>query len=174
MISSGLDCTVSLWDLRSTGKKMDTSPVATFDGKKSINSSYFSATGTYVVATTMNNKLEVLKDFHLSSVGKSKTPIVKPYHSISHDNHTGRWLSTFMATCHPYDDNIFAVGCMKHPRQVELFDSAGTGKKPRAVVTHEEHLTAVVSRLAFHPTSERCILAGGNSSGRVVIMESSI
>lgn len=108
----------------------------------------------------MNHKLDLLEDFHLST--KSN---VKPTHSIRHDNMTGRWLTTFQAAWHPVYD-IFGHGSMAKPRVAEIFQN--NGKRDRAV--GGEALTAVVSRLAFHPRTDRIILAGGNSSGRVTIV----
>ena len=111
------------------------------------------------MSTTQDNKLDMFRKFHLSS-SKAST---KPIKSILHDNKTGRWLTTFQAVWHPNLD-IFGVGSMAKPRSVELFDSSG---ERRAAVTG---LTAVVSRLAFHPRSDTILLAGGNSSGRVTIV----
>ena len=110
----------------------------------------------------MNHKLDILEDFHLAkSKGNAK---VKPAHSIRHDNMTGRWLTTFQAVWHPRYD-IFGVGSMSKPRVVEVFANA-----KRQCGVGGEALTAVASRLAFHPRTDRIILAGGNSSGRVTIV----
>ena len=60
----------------------------------------------------MADKLDVLEDIHLtasSGGNKKEAPIVKPLHSIRHDNKTGRWLTTFQAICHPQLDDVFAV-----------------------------------------------------------------
>ena len=111
----------------------------------------------------MNDKLDLLDDFHLQTAPKENS-IVKPTHSIRHDNHTGRWLTTFHAVWHPRYE-IFGVGSMSKPRVVEVF---GQGKRQCAV--GGDALTAVASRLAFHPRTDRIILAGGNSSGRVTIV----
>jgi WD40 repeat protein len=173
MISSGLDGTVKLFDLRhlktkkSAQSAVATPAVAEFNGVRSINSAFFSPSGQCVVTTTQNNKLDVLKDFHLeSSKGKNKTnDTVKAWKSISHDNHTGRWLSTFMARFHPSLD-IFCVGSMKQPRRLEIFSP--TDGLLRGV--QGEALTAVASRCCFHPSTDQLIVVCGNSSGRVTIV----
>lgn len=85
-------------------------------------------------------------------------------HSIRHDNRTGRWLTTFQAIYHPTIDNFFAVGSMLQPRCVELFHG---GKRFESI--RGEAMQSVASRLAFHPRSDRIVLAGGNSSGRVTL-----
>ena len=170
MISSGLDTCVSLWDLRKFQKENNKSmktmnPLALYQGVKSINSAYFSpVTGQHVVATTMNNRLDILKDFHLqgNASGKKKH-IVTASNSMRHDNMTGRWLSTFMAQWHPSIEDLFCVGSMEKPRNVHVYDT----KQQRAAVGG---LSAVVSRVCFHPSPHEVILAGGNSSGRVTIV----
>jgi hypothetical protein len=60
--------------------------------------------------------------------------------------------------------DIFCCGSMNQPRCMEIFDSQG--KLLRAVTG--ESLTSVMSRTCFHPSTDRLIMIGGNSSGRVV------
>ena len=163
LATGGLDCQVCLWDIRKLGGKKDPLSLATYFGGKSINSAFFSPSGTTLVATTMNNKLDILKDFHLEK-SASKGSKVQPAHSIRHDNMTGRWLTTFQAVWHPVYE-IFGVGSMSKPRVVEIF-----AQQERTCAVGGEALTAVASRLAFHPRTDSIILAGGNSSGRVTIV----
>lgn len=108
----------------------------------------------------MSNTLDLTKDAHLSN-----KKILEPTRRVRHDNHTGRWLSTFMAQWHPSMD-IFVVGSMRKPRAIELFDS--DGEELRAI--EGESLTAVASRCCFHPCQDKLILVGGNSSGRVTVV----
>ena len=180
LISAGLDCTVNLWDVRRLGDSRTLrtnkapTPVASYNGGRSVSSAFFSATGKYVVSTTMANKLDVFADFHLASNDSSdsnnnsnKQLSTQPLHSIRHDNMTGRWLTTFQAVVHPHRDDLFAVGSLQQPRCVEVW-SATTGERRRAI----PGLTAVASRLAFHPClTDRVVLVGGNSSGRVTILQ---
>jgi len=171
---------VNLWDVRQLGdsrkggRHKTPTPIAHYNGGRSVSSAFFSASGQYVVSTTMADKLDIFENFHLvGNNGKSTAKkaaaatVVKPFHSIRHDNKTGRWLTTFQAVFHPAVDNVFAVGSMRKPRCLEFFDAA-TGTCRRAVAG--EALTAVASRLAFHPRTDRVVLAGGNSSGRVTIV----
>jgi WD repeat-containing protein 76 len=167
MISGGLDCTVKLWDLRrlpsslSSGSGMP-APVQEYHCGKSVNSAFFSPSGRAALATTMNNKLDIMRDFHLPA-GSDRKPVVN---SIPHDNRTGRWLSTFMAQFHPALD-IFCVGSMQQPRRIQLYD-ADDSVLLRDVTG--DAMTAVASRCCFHPRTDRLILVGGNSSGRVTVV----
>lgn len=165
MLTGGLDCTVKLWDLRklgdsrTAGKYKAPQPIAYYNSGKSVNSAFFSPSGRYVVSTTMANKLDLFEKFQNAS------SVHKPVNSIRHDNLTGRWLTTFMARWHPLLD-YFCVGSMQRPRAVEVFDC--NGKLLRTI--RGEALTAVASRCCFHPSVDRLILAGGNSSGRVTVI----
>jgi len=176
LISAGLDCMVQLWDIRNLGYNRKSShatartkaPLAFYNGGKSVNSAFFSPSGRYAVSTTMNNKLDIFQDMHLKEgvSTKQKNISIKPFKSIAHDNRTGRWLSTFMARFHPSVD-IFCVGSMKHPRQMEIF-SAEEASLIGAV--SGESLSAVASRCCFHPSTDTLTVVGGNSSGRVTIL----
>ena len=108
----------------------------------------------------MSNTLELTKEAHLTNEAS-----LKPTKRVRHDNHTGRWLCTFMAQWHPSMD-IFVVGSMKKPRAIEIFDSEGQ----ELSVIQGESLTAVASRCCFHPSQDKLILVGGNSSGRVTVV----
>mmetsp|Transcript_13664 Transcript_13664/g.29697 ORF Transcript_13664/g.29697 Transcript_13664/m.29697 type:complete len:592 (+) Transcript_13664:182-1957(+) len=169
MATAGLDCTVKLWDIRkfkspkvahkaTTGCK----PLGTQQAGRSVNSAFFSPSGKSIVSTTMNNYLDLTENMHTQS------GTVKATTKIRHDNHTGRWLSTFMAQWHPTmtNEELFVVGSMRQPRTMELFGGE-TGKLLRGV--KGESLTAVVSRCCFHPSQERLVVVGGNSSGRVTV-----
>lgn len=188
LMSSGLDNTVRVWDLRNfrdnrthhVNSKKSPQPVSYYTGSKSVNSSYFSPSGQYAVATTMSDKLDIFENIHLGGSstttssssskknnGHQHDPIVvPPIISKYHDNRTGRWLSTFMACYHPNHD-IFCVGSMDRPRAVDIFDGKN-GNRIRSVTG--DALTAVLSRCCFHPRSDQIIIAGGNSSGRVTII----
>ena len=119
----------------------------------------------------MANTLNIYQDAHLkfndANAKKGKTGIiVTPEHVIRHNNNTGRWLTTFMAQWHPELD-IFCVGSMQKPRAIDVFDGA-SGDLLRAI--NGEALTSVASRCCFHPTSDKLVLVGGNSSGRVTVI----
>lgn len=155
---------MKLWDIRqfqSNRKGKRQIPLSTQQARKSVNSAFFSPTGSTLLSTTMSNTLDITRDAHLVS-----HTALQPTRRVQHDNHTGRWLSTFMAQWHPSLD-IFCVGSMKKPREIEIFDSEGNIL--RAI--QGEALTAVASRCCFHPCRDtKLVVIGGNSSGRVTII----
>ncbi len=164
--TTGLDRTINIWDIRkfkSTGTKAKSGKksVAWIETGKSCSSAFFSASGVDLLATTMADTLTITKDFKGSGQ-------IKPEQTIKHNNQTGRYLSTFMARWHPVKD-WFVVGCMKQPRQIEVFANNGKGKYALRASMKGEYLTAVCSRNVFHPTLP--VLAGGNSSGRVTVVD---
>lgn len=106
----------------------------------------------------MADTLELFANPQLSTGTLSATK------KIAHNNHTGRWLSTFMARWHESTD-VFVVGSMQQPRSIEVFDGSGN----MISLLQGEGLTAVASRCCFHSSTERMLIVGGNSSGRVYV-----
>jgi WD40 repeat protein len=163
--TAGLSTVVQVWDLRTmTGSlSKKPKPLAWQNVGKSVNSAFFSPSGKRLLTTTMMDHLDILEDAHLAS-GLIKAPKTR----IKHDNHTGRWLSTFMARWHPATfsgEEIFVSGSMNKPRTIEIFGVDGS--LLRAI--RGDALTAVASRCCFHPSTEKLIVIGGNSSGRLTI-----
>ena len=171
--TAGLDCTVRIWDIRKlhspntssrSGGKTNTKDheaLATLHCGKSINSAFFSPSGTNLLCTTMANSIDIVRDAHLQ-VGT-----MQDVKRIYHDNITGRWLSTFHAQWHAKEE-IFCVGSMSKPRRIEIFDGS-SGDLLRAI--EGDAMTSVSSRCCFHPSEEKLVVCGGNSSGRVVLCQ---
>jgi len=132
--------------------------VATYTVGLSVSSSFFSPSGNSLLSTSFANRLDLIGDPH------KQEGTMKPTVKIAHNNQTGRWLSTFMASWHP-EYPIFVCGSMKKPRCIEIFNEKG--KLLREV--SGTSLTAVASRCCFHPSTSKLIVVGGNSSGRVVV-----
>ena len=128
---------------------------------RSINSAFFSPSGNTLVATSMDDHITLTSDAHIMK-GK-----MKHTKRIYHNNQTGRWLSTFMTQWHPTTKkDIFTIGCLKQPRRIEIFDG-NSGALDKTL--SGDAITAVSSRCCFHPTENRMVVMGGNSSGRVVV-----
>ena len=133
LATAGLDNTVKLWDVRAMGSKSGEShlspgsaiPLAFQDAGRSVNSAFFSPSGSKLLSTTMADSLDITENIHIAK-GR-----VAPTQRVKHNNRTGRWISTFMARWHPgLDDPVkemFVVGSMGQPRTVEVYG----GKKIR-------------------------------------------
>ena len=168
LASAGLDCTLKIWDVRKFGggsrqsrngrKNKMLTVVSEYNAGKSINSAFFSPSGKALLATAMTDRLEIFTDPHLSK-GK-----LEPAKRVPHDNRTGRWLSPFMARWHPSLD-LFVVGSMQQPRTIEVFDRDGHVLRR----IQGTALTAVASRCCFHPSPDKLVIVGGNSSGKIVV-----
>jgi hypothetical protein len=192
--TGGLDGIVRLFDVRKFGDsrgsiKKNPVPLCTQVAGLSISSSFFSPSGKSLLTTSFANRLDLTDDAHLHTEG---TKPIKPTYSIRHNNQTGkshlpcfcdvqkyasscrrncyccfsligRWLTTFQATWHPQQD-IFCCGSMNKPRCIEIFNSRGTLLRS---ITGDA-MTSVMSRTCFHPSTDKLVIVGGNSSGRVV------
>eukprot|EP00520_Triparma_pacifica_P001050 CAMPEP_0118653354 /NCGR_PEP_ID=MMETSP0785-20121206/11788_1 /TAXON_ID=91992 /ORGANISM="Bolidomonas pacifica, Strain CCMP 1866" /LENGTH=545 /DNA_ID=CAMNT_0006545895 /DNA_START=57 /DNA_END=1691 /DNA_ORIENTATION=- len=158
----GLDREVKLFDVRKFGKWNQKSkktskapkPFATHAFAGSINSTFFSPSGSYLLTTSTANVLSLTTDAH-----KCKGDMSKASQIISHNNQTGRYLATFMARWHPSHD-IFTVGSMNKPRQIEVFGKEGKGKFKCQARIRGDGVSAVCSRNAFHDTLP--VLIGGS------------
>jgi len=140
--------------------------------EKSINAGYVSPDGTNLVTVSQDNTVKVWKHGDASTgllVPVNCKPSVKPdCNTLRHDNHTGRWLSTFHPAFDPKAPNAFLLGSMERPRRLEVFTPTGLGAGvTRAHVFKDDYLGAVVSRGAFHPSLH--VVVGGNSSGRCYV-----
>lgn len=112
----------------------------------------------------MANTIDVINEAHLQTGLCSN---LDRMHRIRHDNQTGRWLTTFQAQWHPSTrEDLFVVGSMNRPRRIEVFDGS-SGALIRGI--EGEAMTSVSSRCCFHPSQDKLIVCGGNSSGRVII-----
>ncbi|KAJ9586229.1 hypothetical protein L9F63_020138 [Diploptera punctata] len=153
-ITSSALCEVKIWDRRYINKK-SAQPVCSLSHPKGLTSAFFSPSAKYVLTTCNDDRLRVY------DVREMKTTIPRIVANIKHNNHTGRWLTTFKATWHPQRDDLFVVGSMERPRRIALYSSEGK-------IVHnlkDENLASVCSICVFHPTQD--IVFGGNSSGRV-------
>jgi hypothetical protein len=107
---------------------------------------------------------------------------VAPLRSISHNNHTGRWLTPFQATWHPHSEDVIVVGDMK--RAVDVIgttaasDDGDDGEQHKEewwVRLTDEKMGTIPSLNAYHPTLSHAghhptsILASANASGRVFV-----
>ncbi len=165
--SSGMGGKISFHDIRKLKETKKSSNVKELNSldlhSKSINAAYMSGDGEHIVSVSQDNTIKLVNNF-LDNKNQS-------VYKINHDNHTGRWLSTFKHSFDPKNPNVFVVGSMERPRQIEIFN---INKKKCTLEPirkfKSDFLGSVCSRNIFHPTLD--IIAGGNSSGRVHIIRS--
>ena len=86
---------------------------------------------------------------------------------VSFFNSIKQFYNFFQAEWHPTRDDIFFVGSMVQPRQIDVYSDQGDHF---VLGDGGENLASVCSIVKCHPTQD--IVVGGNSSGRVhVFME---
>lgn len=158
---------ISLWDMRKCSNKgSKVKPLVTVTGHtKSINAAYASPDGKYVISASQDNTLRLWKGWEGA---KSTASRIKSQHR-PHDNHTGRWLSTFRPVWDLKHPHSFVTGSMSKPRCVEVFTVDDKAQQlTAATVLRSDPLASVCSRNAVHPTLD--VIAASNSSGRVHIL----
>lgn len=162
IITSGANINgmVCLHDIRMNGKKKGLL-IAHKLHTKSINAAYFSGDAKYIISVSQDNYVFCTHDYMN----------VKPSISrLRHDNHTGRWLSTFKPSFDPKDGNTFLLGSMDRPRKMEIFT---INDKTHSLIKVKDctgdALGSVQSRNCFHPKLN--LLAGANSSGKVCVFQ---
>ena len=154
---------IALFDIRNSSVSKATDTMRryhSFTGhSKALSSAFFSpVTGKSIVSVAYDDLVNV---YDVPDKGSDYPTL--PAHSIRHNNQTGRWLTTFKAVWHPKRENIFFIGSMKQPRQIDVFSKRG---KVLGVLTGES-LSSVNSIVQCHPNMD--VVAGGNSSGRVFV-----
>ena len=174
--STGMSGFITVHDMRkvssSTSSGSTWKPLFTLNKhSKSINAAYLSpGRGEHLVSVSLDNTVNVWKGMMTHS---GKEPEV--FTSFRHDNHTGRWLSTLKPTFDPHADNTafssFLLGSLVKPRRMELYtlptsSSSSSPTVDTVIPLSGEHLGSVCSRNCFHP-SQKNVIAGGNSSGKV-------
>jgi WD40 repeat protein len=159
--SGGTNGYVGIFDIRKSMKKA----VSTLnDHSKSINAAYASTNGDVLVSVSQDNTIKTYHNYMNE----------KPSHvSTRHDNHTGRWLSTFRPTFDKKHPTAFILGSMDRPRKIEVFiptvDTNHKVTNTLGVELKNEFLNSVCSRNCAHPTLD--IIVGGNSSGRAHVFK---
>jgi WD40 repeat protein len=162
IITSSAKHGIAIRDIRRVGKKWD--PITVLDGHtKSINASYVSPDGKYLVSVALDDTVLTWRNFTLP-----RTDYNYECHVLRHNNFTGRWLSTFRPAFDPKRANTMVLGSMNQPRRVEIYNVATKGDIYHLNLISNldgEYLASVNSRNCFHPIVEAVL--GSNSSGKV-------
>jgi hypothetical protein len=163
LVTAGNKGAVCLFDVRVAGAKSGAIKAVTalLGHTKSINAAHVSPDGEVVVSVSQDN---TIKSWTGALVGGASIRS----HSLSHDNHTGRWLSTFRPIWDPKQPAALISGSMAQPRCIEVFTASSSKGGISLSLVHKlkgDFLGSVCSRNAAHPSLD--VVAGFNSSGRV-------
>lgn len=158
---AGKDGMICVMDIRKASKNWK--PVKSFNAHtKSINAAYVSPDGKFCVSVSQDNTIRTWMNF-ISDGGPKLTSC-----STSHDNHTGRWLSTFRPAFDPKHPHSMLIGSMTRPRCIEIWEPTESSLSLKLLkALKSDYLGSVCSRNAFHPSLD--VIAASNSSGRVHI-----
>lgn len=156
------------------------------DHTKAINGAYVSPDGQYLVSVSLDNTVRTWCLRSSASGGDLLTADLEAPHILRHDNHTGRWLSTFRPAFDPKRAHTLLLGSMLQPRRLEIYtvnslngNSISSGNKKKKSdsasfaleltynLQHAELLASVNSRNCFH--AHREVVLGSNSSGKVFL-----
>jgi len=154
MVAAGQGGSVVLFDVRKSSV-----PLRALSGhKKSVNAAYASPDGKFIVSVSQDDTIRTWTNYLTDKYQCTTT---------SHNNHTGRWLSTLRPTFDLQQSATFCLGSMDQPRKINIWSCENESKPTLKVVASimGTEVSSVCSRMAFHPTLR--IVAGGNSSGRV-------
>lgn len=152
LVSSGAGFSCNVYDIRSCSNKK-AEPISEMPHPKGLTSAFFSPSGDLVLSTCNDDSLRIYS-----------SPLdIKPRmdRKISHNNHTGRWLSVFKAMWHPARNDVFMIGSLLSPRRIQLYGLKGT----MVAELRSEEMTTITPVISAHPTLP--FIVGGNSSGRV-------
>ncbi|XP_071699165.1 uncharacterized protein [Rutidosis leptorrhynchoides] len=153
MVTSSADKTACIWDLRKLGKSK-TKPLKLIRHNRSVQSAYFSPSGSLLATTSLDDKIGVLSGVNYEDE-----------FMINHNNQTCSWRSTFKGVW-GWDDSYIFVGNLK--MRVDVIST----EDRRLVTTLESpHMSAIPCRFDVHPFKPG-MLAGATSGGHVYVWSS--
>ncbi|GHP04386.1 hypothetical protein PPROV_000314000 [Pycnococcus provasolii] len=150
---------VAIYDARriADGKKEASKPLHMLMHSKSVQGAYFEPCGpTSRLLTTCYD--DFIRVWDGLAGDKPSCPL-----RVKHNNNTGRWVMPFRASWCAAGSSFF-IGSMN--RQLEMYDvSPGIAAATCLFRQTSDHMTAIASRYAQHPTLACC--AAATSSGRI-------
>ncbi|KAG0263065.1 hypothetical protein BG011_009358 [Mortierella polycephala] len=162
IVTSSLDRTMKIWDVRTFGKYKDDEPIeelAEFPHGLSVTSAMWSPDGVSIASTSYDDNVRIFNNFDpaLPDVKEIPEPV-----RIRHNNRSGRWVTMLRAVWSP-QFNWFSIGNMN--KSVDIY-SRGTGDL-MANLKDPRNLTTVPAVNAWHPN--RVLIASGMANGKMVI-----
>ncbi|KAG0287254.1 hypothetical protein BGZ98_004738 [Dissophora globulifera] len=162
IITSSLDRTMKIWDIRTFGQyKADEAiaEIAEFPHRLSVTSAMWSPDGMSIASTSYDDNVRIFNNFDpaLPDIKEIPEPV-----RIHHNNQSGRWV-TMLRAVWSHQFNWFSIGNMN--KSVDIY-SRGTGDL-MANLRDAQVLTTVPAVNAWHPN--RVLLASGMANGKMVI-----
>lgn len=196
--TASTDAVVAVWDARRlpAASARVAKPLVALQHGLTATSAFFSARGRRLVSTCNDDRIRVW-DVDVAAAAKSGAPLSpEPTAAFSHDNHTGRWLTSFKTVFDPANDATLIVGAMQthyvrtgaiigavpshtlhvHAHmhapspsylQVQLFDASAGGTL--LGVLSSELLNAVPTLNAAHPDPSVAAIVSATASGRLFL-----
>lgn len=149
MATSSRDGTACIWDLRCMSK-VKPKALSVVNHKRAVNSAYFSPNGSYLATTSFDDRIGILNLSHLKDISM-----------ISHNNQTGRWLSSFRAIW-GWDDSSLFLGNMG--RSLDIIST----KDNTVMSLSSPEMTSIPCRFAAHHHRVGT-LAGATAGGKVFL-----
>ncbi|KAG0246625.1 WD40-repeat-containing domain protein [Mortierella sp. GBAus27b] len=162
IVTSSLDRTMKIWDVRTFGKYKRDEPIAEiaeFPHGLSVTSAMWSPDGASIASTSYDDNVRIFNNFDpaLPNITEIPEPV-----RIPHNNQSGRWV-TMLRAVWAFQFNWFSIGNMR--KAVDIY-SRGTGDL-MASLRDPAVLTTVPAVNAWHPN--RVLLASGMANGKMVI-----
>lgn len=167
LLTCGLARKVELFDVRMSlrGKKKvneeELLPVVSYEQhSKSVNSAYWTSNGNNFITTSYDDTVKSWPS-PITANGISNDSEPSGIHSVRHNNRTGKWVTNFKATPHPYLP-LVVIGNMA--RIVDIYHAS---TMQSIAVLKDSALTAVPAVNSFHPNPSLDLIGSGNASGKV-------
>ncbi|KAK4792321.1 hypothetical protein SAY86_022756 [Trapa natans] len=148
MATSSSDGTSCIWDLRNISSSRVKS-IRVVNHKKAVHAAYFSPSGSFLATSSFDDTVGIV-----SGTEFNETSFVR------HNNHTGRWISTFRPIW-GWDDSYIFTGNMNR-----AVDVISLSRKSIICSLKSPYISAIPCRFAAHPF-EVGTLAAATSGGQV-------
>eukprot|EP00127_Corallochytrium_limacisporum_P004782 Clim_evm8s175 gene=Clim_evmTU8s175 len=159
VLTASNDTTARVWDVRKLKKNGRCHNIFELPHGKSVNGAQWSPDGTRIASNSMDNTVR------LHDVNHGAKPTIVKEHKVSHNNHTGRWITKFRLAWLPSGEG-FLSGAMN--RSITCFDGF-TGKRVHSI--SDELMSAIPSVNAAAEINGALQIAGSTGSGRVQIFK---
>lgn len=185
LLSGAGDGTVKIWDARKIAERGSSArstvtPLSTLQHQLLVTGAAFSPSGRFVASVCNDNKIRLWDTANVTSKASNTTvhdsteygiPEDPSCSNVSHNNHTGRWLTPFKLCWDQGAEHTLLIGNMI--RGIDFFTvKPGLGSRGHpglelVSTLMDPALTAVPTQTAVH--SSLNMVVGGTASGKAYI-----